>query len=359
MKNKIDKNIGKSKYLQLTDLLKAEIEKLHVGDKFYTQLEVMKKYKLSCATVSRAMQELTEAGFLTRKTGGGTFIKSPFPPEKDIETSEMLFLVFPAVSVLRDVNPLNWFVKDEIQKGILHSYTGNCQFVSSEAYLKEPERYSKLIAMNPSAEMSELLDSTGAKYVAINQTQKFGQNSNNININHMPGIVDGIAYLVKELGHRKIAIITSALSAHSERIAAFQIGMRTFDLAISDEFWIKAENGSPEGGYNAMKKLLSLKERPSAVFVDTDTKASGAMDAVKDAGVNIPHDISIIGFDDIPDAKEMDPPLTTVNGMYFEMGAEAVRLLEEKCARKLSDIPSITINTKLIIRKSCAKVKGP
>jgi len=357
MRHKIDKSIGKSKYLQLTDILKSEIEKLHAGDRFYTQLEVMKKYNLSCATVSRAMQELSEAGFLTRKTGGGTFIKSPFPPEEDAEITSTLFLIFPEASVLRDVNPLNWFIKDEIQKGILHSYAGSCQFIKAEEFLKEPARYQKLIVMNPSEQLSSFLDSTACKFVAINQTQRYGQSYNNVNISHMPGIVEAVTYLVKELEHREVAIITSALSAHSERIAAFQIGMRTFDLPVPDDSWIKAENGRPEGGYDAMKKLLKLKNIPTAVFVDTDIKASGAMEAVKDAGLRIPEDISIIGFDDIPDAKEMAPPLTTVSGMYFEMGAESVRLLEEKCGKKLTDIPSTTINTKLVIRKSCTKAK--
>ena len=353
MKNKIDKSIGKSKYLQLRDILKSEIGKLHAGSKFYTQLEVMKKYNLSCATVSRAMQELTEAGFLTRKTGEGTFVKSLVPAEKDTNTRETLFLLFPDMSVLCDLNPLNWFIKSEILKGIFCSYAGNCQFISEKEFMKKPDQYGKLITMNPSEKNIKLLNSEKIKFITINQIQKFAQDFNNVNINHMPGIFEAVAYLVKELGQKKIAIITSDLSAHSDRIAAFQIGIKTFDLHVPEYFWVKAENGRPEGGYNAMKKLLNLKDPPTAVFVDTDIKASGAINAIRDEGLSVPDDISIIGFDDIPDAMKMNPPLTTVSGMYFEMGSEAIRLLEKKYVRKLTNIPSVTINTKLIIRKSC------
>jgi DNA-binding LacI/PurR family transcriptional regulator len=224
-----------------------------------------------------------------------------------------------------------------------------------EELAENPGLCCAVVFINPAEDAEEFLSARRVNYVIVNQTQKPGMEFNCVNTTHMTGVFEAVSYLVKELGHKRVAIITAENSSHAERLAAFQIGLRTFSLPLPDEYLARAAGGTVEAGAEAMRKLLALKEPPTAVFADTDIKAAGVMIAVKEAGLKVPDDISVIGFDDIPEAKTLSPPLTTVKGMYFEMGAAAARMIEERREQSMKDIPSVTVNTKLAVRKSCRK----
>jgi len=106
--------------------------------------------------------------------------------------------------------------------------------------------------------------------------------------------------------------------------------------------------------YDAMRKLLALKNPPTAVFVDTDIKAVGAIKAAKDAGLRVPEDISIAGFDDMPEAANLDPSLTSVKVPYYKMGKAAVKIFKESSGKN-DKIESVALPSELVIRQSCAR----
>jgi LacI family transcriptional regulator len=111
-----------------------------------------------------------------------------------------------------------------------------------------------------------------------------------------------------------------------------------------------------QGGYFAMQKLLPLK--PQAVFVASDTMAVGAMRAIKDSGLKIPEDISIVGFDDMPVAASTDPPLTTIRQPIQRCGEIAAQTLIDMIDHSDNSPHHIILPTALVIRDSCVSPKN-
>lgn len=135
-----------------------------------------------------------------------------------------------------------------------------------------------------------------------------------------------------DLGHRRIAFITHAApiySAARERIGGYRDVLADREISVPDAY-IQAGDFTEQSGYNAMKNLLSLEVRPTAVFAGNDVIAYGAMEAIHEAGLSIPDNISLIGFDDDYMSRYVNPPLSTVVIPAAGMGSTAVTLLAER-----------------------------
>jgi LacI family transcriptional regulator len=148
--------------------------------------------------------------------------------------------------------------------------------------------------------------------------------------------VDGGSRAVRHfhsLGHRRIGTITGLLETRpgADRLRGYRQAMQACGLAYRDEY-IGYGDFYVESGRRAMAELLSLDEPPTAVFAASDMMALGAIRAAGDAGLNVPADVSVIGFDDIQLADHMNPPLTTVRqdkaGLGVSAGSALVRLID-------------------------------
>ena len=106
-----------------------------------------------------------------------------------------------------------------------------------------------------------------------------------------------------------------------------------------------------------MKKLLLLKDRPTGLFVHNDLAAIGAMKAIKEVGLKVPDDISLIGFDNIKEGEYSEVPLTTVDQPKEEIGKKLVEVLLERIESLERPLRQIVLQTKLIIRDSCSAPK--
>ncbi len=158
-----------------------------------------------------------------------------------------------------------------------------------------------------------------------------------------------------ELGHQRIGLITGHPDASPgrERIAGYRDALRDAGIAYDSKLVVKGDFLEPRG-HTAMRELLTLAERPTAVFASSDMAAIGAIKAARAAGLDVPRDLSVVGFDDIPEAELVTPTLTTVRQPLQVMGATAVRLL-----RHLMDDPDALASrtelvTELIVRESTA-----
>jgi LacI family transcriptional regulator len=166
------------------------------------------------------------------------------------------------------------------------------------------------------------------------------------------GARDAVEHLIG-LGHRRIGLITGTpgTSSARERLAGYRDALRRAEIEHDPQLVVKGD--FLEGrGYEGMRRLLALDARPTAVFTSADTGAFGALRAIREAGLRVPDDISVVGFDDIPEASLVTPPLTTVRQPLREMGATAVRLLQ-----RMMDEPDVTprrteLATELIVRES-------
>lgn len=156
-----------------------------------------------------------------------------------------------------------------------------------------------------------------------------------------------------DLGHKKIAAILGPNRTPStvQRLAGYTEALQDAGIEIIDDYIITGDYGH-ESGISAMQQLLSLKERPTAVFCFSDDMAIGAMNALSEAKIRIPQDISIIGFDDITYAKLVSPKLTTIRQPLEEIGKQSMRLLFELLQDKQPTQKKIELDFELVHRQS-------
>ncbi len=149
--------------------------------------------------------------------------------------------------------------------------------------------------------------------------------------NEYQGATDAVQYLVDQ-GHKRIAHINTSenVIASRKRLKAFKDVLKANNLDFNPDYVVKVADSNSIDGYAGTQKLLALKELPTAIFCYTDRIAMGAYEAITEAGLSVPKDISVVGFDNqLNIADALRPPLTTVQLPHFEMGAWAVtRLLE-------------------------------
>lgn len=170
--------------------------------------------------------------------------------------------------------------------------------------------------------------------------------------------VDGTSTAVQHLarlGYRRIATITGPLNqmAGKDRYAGYLKGLRSAGLAHDGELVVEGDF-SELSGNRAMQDLLALETPPDAVFAASDMMAIGALKAMRAAGLRVPEDIALVGFDDIPLAALVDPPLTTVRQSIGDLGYTAARLLFEELESEDAVSPQrMILPTELVVRSSC------
>lgn len=371
----MESNIEVHKYRFVESALRERISsgKFQTGDKFCTEAELKKQYQCSSVTVVRAIKELERQGYLQRKRGCGTFIKALHPnaPALSGDQSVRELIIAGAASsdgdavVAQAQNPQNWFIQYEFQRGVISRFAGHMHIVGSKGVLDLVDRAGGtncgVIVRGYHPEIAAILSERCISHSCVigdPSLKESGLTSNVIRRVDMPGIYRGMSYLICDLGHERIGLIAGGRFDHRERLAGYRISLETFHLPFNEGAVITCKyGGGYESGYEAMKDLLAGNPGITAVFVDTDIKALGAIKAVRDAGLRVPEDISILGFDDVPGVEQADPPLTTIRVPHFEMGAEAVNMIMRSAENGFHPVPGITMESKLIVRKSCAPAK--
>lgn len=161
------------------------------------------------------------------------------------------------------------------------------------------------------------------------------------------------------LGHRRIGFITGDLAtgAAQERLRGYREGLRATGLPV-DEALVEQGDFYQARGFEAALRLLQRPDPPTAPFASNDVSAFGAAAAVRELRLRVPHDVSVVGFDDIPSARQTYPPLTTVRQPLCEMGAAATRLLLSLIKGTEAAVPRISLPTELVVRGSSAPVRG-
>ncbi|HWQ34894.1 MAG TPA: LacI family DNA-binding transcriptional regulator [Blastocatellia bacterium] len=157
-----------------------------------------------------------------------------------------------------------------------------------------------------------------------------------------------------ELGHRRIAYIgdQAGFQSDTERFAGYRQALALAGCPFRPEL-VAHGNGKPEGGRQAMTKLLALDEMPTAVFCYNDMSALGALRAIDEHGLKVPADISVVGFDDVFFASWMRPLLTTIRQPKRQMGRLAMETLLRIFAGEQAGT-SIKVNGELVVRESTA-----
>ena len=166
------------------------------------------------------------------------------------------------------------------------------------------------------------------------------------------------------LGHERIACVTNAPLQQPEsvsRLEGYQRALQTHGIAY-DESLVRYGDYEERSGYEALVDLLTLPLPPTAAFVASDVVALGALRAAASAGLRVPQDLALVGFDDIQFSQYLLPPLTTVRVPAREIGATAARMLLQLVQNGLGVLlppASVLLETELVIRESCGAQLTP
>ncbi len=179
-------------------------------------------------------------------------------------------------------------------------------------------------------------------------------------VDNQSGINQAFDHLVAH-GHRRIAFIKGREEDHEgdseKRYQAYRSSLRRYGLAFQPEL-VASSYHTFLGGQQAMSKILNSRVPFSAVIASNDQSAAGAMQTLQAAGLLVPQDVAIIGFDNRIDAQAQIPMLTTVQFPMFDVGYQAVDLALKYITGALVENQTITIPTHLVIRESCGCLPG-
>ena len=164
-----------------------------------------------------------------------------------------------------------------------------------------------------------------------------------------------IEYLIN-LGHKNIATIYGLPNEEctKDRIAGYFKALEDADIE-SDPYLQVEGDWSPESGAVAVEQLLSTGKPFSGIFVQNDRMAVGVVRQLRESGYDVPNDISVIAYDDIPMASYTDPPLTTIRQPLEQFGIEAAKIIINRINNKKNEPVNIRLVPTLIERKSCTR----
>lgn len=156
-----------------------------------------------------------------------------------------------------------------------------------------------------------------------------------------------------ELGHRRVAVISGPADVlcSRARIDGFRSAHDELGVAV-DPALVRYGDFAVEGGYRHGRDLLDRPDRPTAIFAGSDMQAIGVLRAARELGIDVPRELSVVGYDDLPVAEWMGPALTTVHQPLQQMAATATRMLVDLARGESVDPPRIELQTRLVVRES-------
>lgn len=203
----------------------------------------------------------------------------------------------------------------------------------------------------------EALHKLHIPFVVVDDSRELGPDVPSVGATNWRGGLMATEYLLS-LGHRRIATI-SGIPSHltsKARVAGYRSALEAADMTPEPEL-IRQGDFHHTSGYSQTLALLALPEPPTAIVAGCDLQATGIYRALSEHGMQVPRDMSVIGFDDIPSTEWMSPPLTTIRQPLREMGSIAVDLLLQQIAGEPLKSLRVELATSLVIRQSCAPLR--
>lgn len=341
-------------------------ETRRTGGKPATINDIARLAEVSKKTVSRVINNSPFVKEETRKRVEAVIAEHGFTP--DPQARGLAFRRSFLVGMIYDNPSPNYVVN--MQQGVLDAVRDSgLELVvhpcnrASETFLAEVRAFvvrQKLfgVVMPPSVSEDDrvmaILKEADCPYVRI-ASVSLDEPANMVVTHDRRGAARAARHLA-ELGHRRIAFISGPDSFRSshERGAGFRDGLAEHGLTL-DEPYVRQGAYTFESGVEAARDLLAMPEPPTAIFAGNDEMAIGVMKAARDAGLDVPRDLSIVGFDDLPMASRVWPNLTTVRLPIRDMG----RMAAEKLTARSRGLDPATlvqpeVDPSLVVRDSTA-----
>jgi len=333
-----------------------------VGSKLPTILQMADLLGVKEQPVRQAVRMLVEAGRLRTVNGVGIFVRDP------AEAAQRIMLLTNKPS---SRGGIGWFLGWEVIQGIeealgvrgwdgvhyFHQANGDWREQLLRAYKAGACSGMILVSGVREERLRNLLKALRSEQVVNADFANQPSWMNEVKVRFAPGMVSILSHAL-ELGHRDFGFIYGRNVAdswtHAERYRVFVEFCRDKDVPIDPACMIDS-GGSAMDGYRATIRLLDTGKKITCIYAVSDDRCEGAMQAMRDRGLEPGKDISVIGFDDMPDAEELG--LATVRLPRVEVGREAVALLERAQAEKLTD-ETVWLDSEAVIRPSLAKPRA-
>jgi len=335
---------------RVADDLKKEIPRLDHGARLCTLHELCDRYQVSHITARRALLELSNEGLVERLQGKGTLVRRIHPD---------LSIVIVLNSALQAEQALQHPVVMRLHAGITaeasrHNIT---TMVVSEKYLSNTELLRRqntgvlFVQFGDRGDL-DLLAAAGIPCAVLHLPQKL-EHATTVRVDMRRGAYLAVKHLT-ELGHRRIAFITGSLTSPRImlRLSGYRKALREAGIRFDWGLLRETDGITAQSDGRALGELLNLKNRPTAVFAATDDRALHLLDFCAAKTIRVPGDISIVGYDNMPESLLHIPPLTTVDTKLERVGAEGVALLMNMVSDGKKRHRDILIRPELVIRET-------
>ena len=351
------------KYRVIQDTIRHQIESgtLRHGEKLPSEQNMARDFGVAHMTVRNALNQLASEGLLQRVHGKGTFVQK-LSDEPEVLT---LSLVVPSLQQLWNVAGLYYFpaiVQGFCAEATRLGYEPNVMGRSKEAFRSAPEEVERLagaaclLISGDDMESIEGLRDLGVPVVGVN-SYKGRRSISYVAADQVSGMADAVEMLVAK-GHRRLAFLpgpTNNLGAE-ERWRGFRRGMAEAGLAVPT-LGAGPRDYTDVTGYARTKALMASANAPTALLAAGDLLAAGALKALRELGLDVPRDVSVVGFGDFHLASLLQPTLTTVRLPLAELGEEAASLLHRQIEGN-SRQKTPLLPTHLITRESVGPPPG-
>ncbi|RKD29475.1 LacI family DNA-binding transcriptional regulator [Thermohalobacter berrensis] len=203
-----------------------------------------------------------------------------------------------------------------------------------------------------SSEYLWTIENLGIPVVLIDGHVKYS-NFNGVFVDHIKGAYDAVKTLIDE-GHEKIAIITGRMNSRParERLAGYKKALKLHNIPIKEEYIFYGDY-THEKAYEITKKILEMKDRPTAIFVSSNMMVLGCIKAFSENNIEIPKDMAIIGFDKVEVLNIIGMNISFINGPTIEMGKIAMKMLIDILNNsQATDTKTINLSPQLVLKGS-------
>lgn len=317
---------------------------------------------VSRSTVSKALRNSTDINAETAQKIRETAISLGYDADRlrgDAPEKKTIGIVFPELRSLYYNKIYDFFCEEMSAAGyrciaMLYNFDGeDRQLDDIEFLLRQNVAGILYLTENEVDEerLRTLFRLTQTKLVMITIRTDVGF-CDTISNNHALGVKSAVEYL-HSLGHERIAFIGER---HTRlRCSEFISSMQRLGIEVPRDYIVELSERFEDCGYAGMKKLLALPQLPTAVFTAYDNIAYGAMRAVREAGLRIPEDISVVGVDDNRISRFTTPALTSINSPESEIGRTAAQFMKDRIGGSRKPFRNVLICPSLKIRESVSE----
>ncbi|MBN1286782.1 MAG: GntR family transcriptional regulator [Anaerolineae bacterium] len=345
-------------YIQVSDILRRRlIDGVWEKDSLIPpEHQLCREFSVARGTVRQALDRLEQEGLLRREQGRGTFVTGIQTPRK--LAGEQIGFIVPYVRDTFVPTILLGLEHGAEEQGfsVVFNHVSNSPQQQADAIVRFADQNLAGIILYPvdsihGGPIGEMVK-RGYPIVLVDRYLR-DTLTDYVMSDHFGGALRATQHLIS-LGHRRIAFVSWRDPAVSieHRMAGYQRALTEADIPFDPALTWEVE-GYPDIAQNAFDNLLGARATFTAAFAANDQIALAIYKAARTMGLRVPHDLALVGFDNLDIAAQLDTPLTSVAQPAFDLGYRAVQLLIKRISGDVRDFQRVILPTTLIVRQSC------